>query len=137
VTVLPVGTQGGKMKPSKAVEEMSYKNPSYDKSLPIKDRLADFLGKYHIVLNGVVAHDPYQRFEEDGGGMCCQEHQQEIIDFVSNLETRVREEEREKLKEKLKTMRWINDNDGGSMTANMGYNQALDDVVDLLSQEGK
>ena len=67
------------------LEEKAYKNPSYDESLPTRDRLADFLGKYHVVLNGVVKHDPYVMLEEDGGGMCCQDHKVEIVDFVEQL----------------------------------------------------
>ena len=44
-------------------------NPSYDNTLSPEKRLADFLGKYFVGLNGSVA--PFS------------EHKQEIIDYVS------------------------------------------------------
>lgn len=59
------------------------KNPSYDTSLPIKTRLRDFLGKYHIILNGVVKHDPFDLKNEGKPGVRCDEdHKQEIVEFV-------------------------------------------------------
>jgi len=62
-----------------------YANPSYDKSLTPKERLADFLGAYHLVLNGVVKHDPFEKAEVDGGGMCCDDSKLKLLDFVEEL----------------------------------------------------
>jgi len=67
------------------MSDKAYNNPSYDKSLSPEKRLADFLGKFHIVLNGVVAHDPFEKTGEDGTGMCCENHKTEIIEFVHKL----------------------------------------------------
>ncbi len=90
--------------------EQGYKNPSYDKSLPPIERLGDFLGKYHVVLNGVKAHEPFVRFEEDGGGMCCQEHKIEIIDFVEKLISTERQKVIDEVRELVEEMKGIANN---------------------------
>lgn len=38
------------------------------------------------------------------------------------------------LVEEVGGIKWFDDDDGGSMTANMGYNQALQDVIKLLEK---
>jgi hypothetical protein len=60
-------------------------NPSYDKKLSIEERLADFLGAYHILLNGVKAHEPfYLKYEGKPNDRCDKDDKQRIIDFVKN-----------------------------------------------------
>ena len=64
----------------------AYKNPSYDKSLSIRERLLDFLGKYHIILNGVVPHEPFDlKHEGHPEKMCDTEDKENIIEFVELL----------------------------------------------------
>lgn len=59
-------------------------NPSYDKSLPFDKRLADFLGKYHISLNGVISHQPfYLDCEGKPHDRCDTEDKKAIIEFVT------------------------------------------------------
>src|SRR3990167_9185997 len=73
-------------KTTKIKEEYAAINPSYDKSLPIKARLGDFLGKYHILLNGVVAHDPFMLTNEGKPNERCDtQHKLEIIDFIDSI----------------------------------------------------
>ena len=61
-------------------------NPSYDKKQSIKVRMADFLGKYHIILNGVKAHEPFSlKNEGKPNERCDDEDKQEIIKFVELL----------------------------------------------------
>src|SRR3990167_770390 len=72
-------------KTTKIKEEYAAINPSYDKSLPIKARLGDFLGKYHILLNGVVAHDPFMLTNEGKPNERCDtSHKLEIIEFIDS-----------------------------------------------------
>lgn len=62
------------------------KNPSYDKTLAIKERLADFLGKYHIILNGVTKHDPFMlEYEGRPNERCDYDDKKQIIEFVNDI----------------------------------------------------
>lgn len=82
-----VGGAGGDGSTPKqtTIEEKAYNSPSYDKSISIEDRLRDFLGAYHVVLNGVVAHDPYVLHMDDGGGMCCSDSKDRLVEYVLQI----------------------------------------------------
>lgn len=69
------------------------KNPSYNKTLPIKDRLMDYLGKLHLVLHGVKAHEPFDlRYENKPNEMCDSDDKKELVEFVELLISQTRKE---------------------------------------------
>jgi len=67
-------------------------NPSYDTSLSVGERLSDYMGKFHIVLHGVIAHEPYYL---DCGNKpderCDDREKKALIEFVSLLVAEERE----------------------------------------------
>lgn len=70
----------------KIKEERVVQNPSYDRSLAPKDRLYDFLGAYHLVLNGVKAHEPFDlRCENQPEKMCDTDDKERLVEFVNLL----------------------------------------------------
>lgn len=79
----------------KEIMEEAAVNPSYDTSLPIEDRIRDFLGAYHIERNGVRSHEPFYLVNEGKPNeRCDQEAKEEIINFLSQALTRIEEETR-------------------------------------------
>jgi len=82
--------------PNKKEKITAAQNPSHDKSLPIEKRLADFLGKYHILLNGVNAHEPfYLKYEGKPNVRCDDDEKQRIIEFVNLLLSQAKQKEKE------------------------------------------
>ena len=69
-------------------------NPSYNKDLPMKVRLNDFLGKYYINLNGVKPNNIPEITEP---------HKKEIVDFMEALYKQEIERFVDDLKEEIKT----------------------------------
>jgi len=62
------------------------RNPSYDTSLSVGERLSDYMGKFHIVLHGVKAHEPfYLDCENKPDERCDDGEKKALIEFVSLL----------------------------------------------------
>jgi len=80
------------------------RNPSYDTSLSVGERLSDYMGKFHIVLHGVRAHEPYYL---DCGNKpderCDDREKKALIEFVSLLVA----EERERVRDQYKNLKPI------------------------------
>jgi len=71
------------------------KNPSHDKSLTIRQRLSDFLGKYSINLNG-ARPNPFPEITEvhkkeviDFTERVCFDREEELVASVNNLNQKV------------------------------------------------
>lgn len=72
-------------------KDIAYKNPSYDKSLPIEKRLRDFMGAFHLELNGVNAHEPfYLKYEGRPNERCDDDAKNEFVRFVNILAEDIR-----------------------------------------------
>lgn len=118
-------------------------NPSYDKSLPIEKRLADFLGKYHIIYNGSQAHEPFMlKYEGKPNDRCDTDIKKEIIEYVSPLfaseKRRLLQEIEEEVKKRRKNLAIIITADGKeAMTVDewqtKGYNTAMDEIKKIIS----
>lgn len=91
----------------------AFQNPSYDKSLPTSDRLRDFLGAYHIELNG-AHHKPFVKTEEDGGGYCCSDNHEGLIEFVELIVAQARNQwvEEQKKRETLLLLAMLSSAEG-------------------------
>lgn len=83
------------------IEERAVNNPSYDESLDTAQRLGDFLGAFHLVMNGVVAHNPFTlKNEGKPNEMCDTEDKQRLIEFVELLITQALEQKEREVEEK-------------------------------------
>ena len=116
-------------------ENQAAQNPSYDKSLPIKQRVGDFLGAFHIVLNGVVAHEPFDLTNEGRPGeMCDTDDKERFIEFVELLVSQVRHQEREKLKGEISEQECLPEYADNTHFSN-GFDHGLARVLSLLDKE--
>ena len=115
-------------------------NPSYDKTLPISTRLADFLGEYHISLNGVVAHDPFMLTNEDKPNVRCDDdHKKKIVDFVDQATAQARKDVLEKIDVRVESLeRYIKSST--FYAEKLGFELARDTLLELrnsLKNENK
>jgi len=78
------------------------RNPSYDTSLSVGERLSDYMGKFHIVLHGVRAHEPYYLdCENRPDERCDDKEKKDLIEFVALLIA----DERERVTDRVKDWR--------------------------------
>ena len=90
----------------KGVENQASINISYDITKSVGVRFADFLGKYHISLNGVVVHEPFMlTYEGKPNDRCDTEHKQELVIFVERLVQEYQEKQRKGLVKGLKKIK--------------------------------
>lgn len=125
---------------NKSLEESkAVVNPSYNRDLSAKDRFRDFLGAYHIILNGVVKHDPFTLENEGQPGIRCDnEDKQDMIRFVEILIADSLAQYKREIREKIKKMKVpsypAEGPQAGEMTdmARIGYQDAISDALKEL-----
>lgn len=119
---------------NKSLEESkAVVNPSYNRDLSAKDRFRDFLGAYHIILNGVVKHDPFTLENEGQPGIRCDnEDKQDMIRFVEILIADSLAQYKREIVEKIKL--WKKRVGRANDELARGYKQGLNDVLAELEK---
>lgn len=67
-------------------------NPSYNQKFSIRERIADYLGKYYINLNGVTPNDNPE---------ITNIHKREVVDFVNLISNQALAAQKEEFRVKI------------------------------------